>query len=60
MIKHSSRQFGDYFPGLGCQSEKFSRTGACIGRNFMPCGVMSVFGCKRDKATSSLAAFSIL
>ena len=32
----SSRQFGDYFSGFGRQSEKFSRTGACIRRNFTP------------------------
>ena len=38
MIKHSSRQFGDYFSGFGRQSEKFSRIGACIRRNFTPCG----------------------
>ena len=36
MIKHSSRQFGDYFSGFSRQSEKFSRTGACIRRNFTP------------------------
>ena len=33
----SSRQFGDYFSGFGHQSEKFSRTGTCIRRNFTPC-----------------------
>ena len=33
----SSCQFGDYFSGFGCQSEKFSHNGACIWRNFMPC-----------------------
>ena len=31
MIKHSSRQFGDYFSGFSRQSEKFSRTGAVLG-----------------------------
>ena len=36
MMKHSSRQFGDSFSGFGRQSEKFSRIGACIRRNFTP------------------------
>ena len=36
-MKHSSDQFGDYFSGFGRQSEKFSRIGACIRRNFTPC-----------------------
>ena len=36
MMKHSSRQFGDSFSGFGHQSEKFSRIGACIRRNFTP------------------------
>ena len=36
-MKHSSRQFGDYFSGFGRQSEKFSRIGTCIRRNFTPC-----------------------
>ena len=36
-MKHSNRQFGDLFSGFGRQSEKFSRIGACIGRNFTPC-----------------------
>ena len=37
MMKHSSCQFGNLFLGFGCQSEKFSRIGTCIRRNFMPC-----------------------
>ena len=36
-MKHSSYQFGNKFSGFGCQSEKFSRIGTCISRNFMPC-----------------------
>ena len=32
----SSPQFGDYFSGFGRQSEKFSRIGACVRRNFTP------------------------
>ena len=36
MMKHSSRQFGNRFSGFGCQSEKFSHTGACIRHNFTP------------------------
>ena len=35
-MKHSSRQIGDYFSGFGRQSEKCSRIGACIRRNFTP------------------------
>ena len=35
----SSPQFGDYFSRFGRQSEKFSRTGACIRRNFRPCSM---------------------
>ena len=37
MMKHFSCQFGDYFSGFGHRSEKLSRTGACIRRNFTPC-----------------------
>ena len=37
MTKHSSRHFGDQFSGFVRQSEKFSRSGACIRRNFTPC-----------------------
>ena len=37
MMKHSSRQFDDYFSGFGRQSKKCSRIGACIRRNFTPC-----------------------
>ena len=37
VMKHSNRQFGDYFSEFGRQSEKFSRIGACIRRNFTPC-----------------------
>ena len=36
-MKRSSRQFGDLLSGFGRQSEKFSRIGACIRRNFTPC-----------------------
>ena len=36
IMKRSSGQFGDYFSGFGRQSEKFSRIGACIRRNFTP------------------------
>ena len=43
MMKHSSRQFGDQFSGFGRQSEKFSRIGACIRRNFMPCNQLYFF-----------------
>ena len=42
MMKHSSRQFDDYFSGFGRQSEKFSRIGACISRNFTPCISMHI------------------
>ena len=35
-MKHSSRQFGNQFSGFGRQSEKFTRIGACIRRNFTP------------------------
>ena len=38
-MKHSSRQFGNYFSGFGRQSEKFGRIGACIRRNFMACNM---------------------
>ena len=41
MMKHSSRQFDDYFSGFG-ESEKFSRIGACISRNFTPCISMHI------------------
>ena len=37
MMKRCSGQFGDKLSGFGRQSEKFSRIGACIRRNFMPC-----------------------
>ena len=43
MMKHSSRQFGGYFSGFGRQSEKFSRIGACIRRNFTPCIYIYVY-----------------
>ena len=36
MIRNSSCQFGDLFSGFGRQSEKLSRIGACIRRNFTP------------------------
>ena len=36
-MKDSSRQFGDQLSGFGRQSEKCSRIGACIRRNFTPC-----------------------
>ena len=42
MMKHSSRQFDDYFSGFGRQSEKFSRVGAFISRNFTPCFSMHI------------------
>ena len=38
-MKRSSCQFGNQLSGFGRQSEKFSRTGACIRRNFTPCNV---------------------
>ena len=37
MMKRCSRQFDDKLSGFGRQSEKFSRIGACIRRNFTPC-----------------------
>ena len=37
IMKHSSWRFGTYFPGFGCQSEKFSCTGTCIRCNFTSC-----------------------
>ena len=43
LMKHFSHQFGDWFWGFGCQSEKFSSIGgACIRHNFMPCEHPSV------------------
>ena len=42
LMKHSSRQFGDWFWGFAHQSEKFSSIGACIRHNFMPCKHPSV------------------
>ena len=44
MKKHSSHQFGDQFSGCGRQSEKFSRIGACIRRNFTPWSIGFVLG----------------
>ena len=51
MMKHSRRQFGDLFSGFGRQSEKFSRIGACIRRNFTPC-------CSLAMPKFSLASFA--
>ena len=43
MMKRSSRQFGNLLSGFGRQSEKFSRIGACIRRNFTPCPNISMY-----------------
>ena len=51
MMKHSSRQFGYLFLGFGHQSEKFSRIGACIRHNFIPC-------CSLAMPKFSLASFA--
>ena len=53
MMKHSSRQFGDYFSGFGRQSKKCSRIGACIRRNFTPCSYIKSDG-KNDKTAKGI------
>ena len=35
-VLHFGNKLSKEFSGFGHQSEKFSRIGACIGRNFMP------------------------